>query len=764
MKPVHPTQLASMPARILASLLATLAPAAAGWAQTRGHRPPAQITPAPAAAETTPQLHSSYTLRQLGIDYEITLRGTAGSVGIPFSIRADRLVNQATLHLRYSYSPALLPELSHIKVTINGVTVATLPTPRDGAGQLQSRDIPIDARLITDFNRLDLQLIGHYTRDCEDPDHSSLWANIDSDSSIELSSTALPLSNNLSLLPLPFLDRNDPLTLTLPFVFAGLPDNATTQVAGIVASWFGAQAGYRGASFPVDIGNLPTGTNAVVIATPDRAPPGIDLPPIDGPTLAVVDRPGDPLHKLLLVLGRNAGELRVAASALALGTPLQGATETIRDFKEAAARKPYDAPRWLSSQHPVRFGQLGDPNSFSVNGYHPDLVRVNMQLPPDLFGWQSKGIPIDLKYRYTPPLSPGKSVLSMGVNSTFIGALVLRPAADKRSLFASLLPALASDGTLSYEHRFHAPLSAFAANSQMRFHFFFDRPQADACKSTLDNNDVHGAIDPDSTIDISGFPHFMAMPDLAAFANAGFPFTRMADLSQTAIVLPDAPGASDISDVLDLLGRMGAATGYPSLRAAIIRAGQVQRYADRDLIVLGSLDNQPLFKRWASALPIGDGATRHYHLSDWLQRTLPWLDSRRRTDLPTVADVGIKPGADDVTVMGFQSPLQNGRSVVAIQARDATSVDDLFRDWRDPKLLGKVQGSVVLVHDDKVRSLAGNQTYYVGHLSWWLRARWLASRHPVLLAAAAVIYALLMAWLLRALLRRRAARRLRGDI
>jgi hypothetical protein len=48
-------------------------------------------------------------------------------------------------------------------------------------------------------------------------------------------------------------------------------------------------------------------------------------------------------------------------------------------------------------------------------------------------------------------------------------------------------------------------------------------------------------IGDDSTIDFSKYYHFLAMPDLRAFANAGFPFSRMADLSESIVVMPKAP-------------------------------------------------------------------------------------------------------------------------------------------------------------------------------------------------------------------------------
>ncbi|MDT9165917.1 cellulose biosynthesis cyclic di-GMP-binding regulatory protein BcsB, partial [Escherichia coli] len=82
-----------------------------------------------------------------------------------------------------------------------------------------------------------------------------------------------------------------------------------------------------------------------------------------------------------------------------------------------------------------------------------------------------------------------------------------------------------------------------------------------------------------------GFAHYMAMPNLAAFGNAGFPFTRMADLSDSALVMPDNASVDDVANALALLGRMGASTGYPALRTRVIQARQVDEHADQDLLV-----------------------------------------------------------------------------------------------------------------------------------------------------------------------------------
>ena len=742
--------------------------AGAAHAQTPGSMPPPpglQAEPAAAAppAPGLPLQRSRSTLKQLGLDYEVTLRGIQGTAGIPFSIRSDQVVDHAALHLKYTYSPALLPDLSHLRVTVNDVTVATLPVSVEEAGRPVERDVAIDPRLVTDYNRVNLQLIGHYTRECEDPDHTSLWANIDSASYLELGWLPLPLSNDLALLPVPFFDSRDTRRLELPFVFAGQPANGQLQAAGIVSSWFGALAGYRGAMFPVSTGALPARGNAVVVATPRNLPAGLALPEVAGPTLAVLSNPNDAGGKLLLVLGRDDAELRAAATALALGAPLSGASATLRDVKEAAPRKPYDAPNWVPSDRPVRFSELVRSTSeLNVVGYNPDLIRIGLQLPPDLFVWRKDGIPVDLRYRYTLPEGADKSALNISINDAFVTTLPLNGRPLATSVPRQMWQKLGARGAMPIQQPLLLPTGPLSASSQLRFHFFFDRPRAEECKNTFP--DVSASIDDSSTIDLSGFAHYMAMPNLAAFGNAGFPFTRLADLSGSALVMPDNANGDDVANALALLGRMGASTGYPALRTRFIQARQVDEHADQDLLVLGSRRSQPLFARWAAAMPVGDGAqVRRFGLSDWLFNKMPAFLSAdaRRTDLPTVAEVGVRPEPGDVLLMGFESPLRKGRSVVALMADEPGHVSRLFEAWFDPERLRGFQGSVVLLHGEKVRSLAGNQTYYVGELPPLLALRWFFAHHPLWMALGVGLVCLLLAMLAGWLLRRHARARLK---
>jgi len=740
------------------------APAAAPATPAVPTAPMIALTPAAAAAASAAAGGAGGAVRelnltQLGIDYAVQLRGISGTVGIPFNVRADELVTAASFKLNYAYSPSLIPELSHLKVTVNDVLVATLPVNRAEAGRPQTADIPIDRRLITEFNRINVELIGHYTRECEDPAHTSLWARIDASSSLKLTVAPLKLANDLAALPQPFFDRRDVRRARIPFVFGAAASGPVLEAAGVVSSWFGAMADYRGATFPVSSGDLPSG-HAVVFVTPESVVPGLTLPAIQGPALAVVDNPRDPTGKLLLVMGRTPADLRTAAGALALNSKaFSGASAAVTAFQEPPARKPYDAPRWVPSDRALQLGELTSAADLSVTGYNPDVVRVNLQLPPDLFTWRSRGIPLDLQYRYTPRVRPDQSTLNVNVNDNFVGGLPLRsanPAGDKwwNPLAVKLMP----DGTLAEHKEVILPPLAMGPRSQLRLHYYFE-PVGGRCVPQLDN--VRGSIDPTSKIDVSGFPHYIAMPELAAYANGGFPFSRMADLSDTAVILPEQPSNADTETFLGLLGQIGRSTGYPALRVKVGRSGEATQFADKDLLVIGNLQSQPLFTQWADKMPLKrNGNAPELKLNSWIDNAIDFvIGARTRQDLPGSMQIAVSDDGRDAVLAGFESPLRSGRSVVAAITNPDTK-DALLNALMTPDLLKSVQGSMTIVRDTQVNSVLGGDTYYVGRLPPIAWVQWNLSRSPLMLAGLVIVLALLGAAVSYAGLQLRARRRL----
>lgn len=721
-------------------------------------------TIAPPLLTDAPTNSYTRTLKELGKNYSMSLKGVEATDSVNFDVRADEIVTAAQVTLKYSYSPALLADLSQINVLVNDQVAASLPLPKEDAGGLQTRTVQIPPQMITEFNRLSLQFIGHYTMQCEDPLHSSLWARIDNASQLSLQVSSVPQPNDLSALPLPLFDPRDALPLKLPFVFISRPDTSELEAAGILSSWFGALASYRGATFPVNLTHLPTTGNAVVFVSNSEAATlsGLKIKEVTGPRLTMVSNPNDPQGKLLIVSGRDGADLKIAATALALGgSAFSGQSVAIDRIDAIKPRQPYDAPNWLPSDRPVRLGELAKAAELNVSGYNPGQMTVALRLPPDLFSWREPGAQLDLKYRYTPQPVATNSSLLVSFNDTFIKSIEL-PSVEKLGNSDSLLAMLKTDDSLARTSRMLLPLNSVALQSRLQFRFMYDYIKQGDCRDIIIDN-MRGAIDPDSTLDVSHYDHFMAMPNLGVFKDSGFPFTRMADLSETSVILPNDPGTADLSAYLTLLGRFGDSTGYPATGLRVVHADQLAEQRDRDLLVLASGNNQPLLKQWQSLLPARtEGDEQYVELSDLPLRVRNWFSPDTQSNLRKARN-SLRFSAEEGSayLTGFESPLKSGRSVVFIASARPSGLaevtDALLSSDANAHTL---QGSLVAIKGKHVESLVAEQDYYVGRLGPLRFVQWYLSQHGLALALVTLIGVLLLASLAYLSLRMRAKRRL----
>ncbi len=724
--------------------------------------PPNQPT-APAAAGGKPAaatgLHGStrqlvYTLKDLGAYSPMRLLGVDGEGSLPFSVRRDEVVTGGKISLSFAYSPALIPELSHLTVLLNGEVIGSIPLPKNKASA-DTAELDINPVFFQEDNRLLFRFIGQYTTGCEDPLNSTLWMVVSNASTLQLQTERLPLRNDLSLLPLPFYDPRDMAALRLPFVFFGRPSLATLQAAGSVASSFGSLASYKGATFPVSFDAIPS-TNAIVMAlTSDKTGP---LPlHADGPTISVVTNPNNPEAKLLLVLGRSPEELRAAARTLALGAAmLSGATQTVGE-PDIPARKPYDAPRWLPLDRPVRFGELVRPTDLQGNGLVPGLLTLDFRTAPDLFVWLNQGIPLDIRYRYPAGawVDFRDSRLDVSINNSYLRSLPLAPETSLQQLRDMVSP----DFVVNEQPVYVPPYYIFGQN-QLQFYYDLRPEKRGECQETLPTN-VQTAIDPDSTIDMSQTQRFTTLPNLAFFANSGYPFTVMADLSDTAIVLPEPPTPPDIEAYLTLMGMMGASTGYPAIRQTVIGSGAIDEVADKDIIVLGAIPAQPLLARWADFANLRvEGNRLRVRVNSPLGRVFTALDPTLQANRERADQVLISHGDDLAALFGMESPLKSGRSVMVITGSRPDNLMTVLNTFQNRDLSPYIQGDLAAVSGGKVTSFRIGNEYTVGRLPFLIKIRWWLGNSPLIFIAIALFGLLLATLLAYRLLGRLASARL----
>lgn len=736
--------------------------------QADDNQPVGQVMPgvpgadAPIVAQNGPSRDVKLTFAQIAPPPgSMVLRGVNPNGSIEFGMRSDEVVTKAMLNLEYTPSPSLLPVQSQLKVYLNDELMGVLPVTQEQLGKKTLAQIPINPLFITDFNRVRLEFVGHYQQVCENPSSSTLWLDVGRSSVLDLTYQTLEVKNDLSHFPVPFFDPRDNRAMTLPMIFAGAPDLKLQQAASIVSSWFGSRSGWRGQHFPV-LYNLLPDRNAIVFATNDSRPDFLrEQPPVKAPTIAMIDHPENPYVKLLVVMGRDENDLLQAAKGIAQGNILfRGSSVEVNEVKPLLARKPYDAPNWVRTDRPVTFGELKTyEQQLQSSGIEPAAINVSLNLPPDLYLLRSTGIDMNLNYRYTTPPTKDSSRMDISLNNQFLQAFSLT-SNEKNNRLLLRLPVL--QGLLDGKTDVSIPALKLGAVNQLRFDFEYMNPMpggtVDNC-ITFQPVPNHVVIGDDSTIDFSKYYHFIAMPDLRAFANAGFPFSRMADLSDTIAVMPKTPNEAQMETLLEATGTIGAQTGFPAINLTITQDGSQIQGKDADILIIGTIPDKLKDEKRIDLLV---QAAQSWVKTPLRQSAFPGImpdEADRKAD----AQATVTSSGPMAAVVGFQSPFNDQRSVIALLADSPRGYELLNEAINDSGKRAAMFGSVSVIRESGVNSLRVGDVYYVGHLPWFERLWYALGNHPVLLAVLAAISVVLLAWVLWRLLRIISRRRLDPD-
>jgi cellulose synthase (UDP-forming) len=246
------------------------------------------------------------------------------------------------------------------------------------------------------------------------------------------------------------------------------------------------------------------------------------------------------------------------------------------------------------------------------------------------------------------------------------------------------------------------------------------------------------------------------MPNLELFANAGFPFTQFADLSQTTVILPDTPSAEEISLYLHLMSHFGVETGYPALRVTVAGPNTAISKA-RDYLVVGTIANQPAFRSLDSLLPVtfdfsGIHVKQAPHsvallssvelsVSNWWSRL---VGSPEETML--APDVS---GSPDALIEQIESPSSAGRSIVLVELKENSDLDTFAGTFLEKSQSRDITDSVSLLRNGKFDSYPLNgPSYHVGDITWFAMMRiWLTQNFVLLLLVVTALSFLIGLWI-----------------
>ncbi|MFT8641576.1 MAG: UDP-forming cellulose synthase catalytic subunit [Acetobacter orientalis] len=709
----------------------------------------------------------NWTLQEFGTGPVLRMTPFAAIQGVPFSLPRGKLVTDAELDLSGALSPALLPNVSSVTIQLNDQYVGTVPVTsgRSAFGPLKFKINPF---FFQQKNVLNFVFSGQYTENCGNEISPVLWAQVSGQSRLSVTTAPLPPKRLFSSLPSPFLDTDVVKRAVVPFV---LPEKISAdnsegrgvlKAAAVIASWFGKQADFHHVTFPVSY-KLSGVSDAVVVGTANTLPNSLGKSlSVSGPLITEIASPLDANATLLVITGRNDAEVLQAANTLAYTSGMLGDVSRAgaADIK-LAPRKPYDAPAFLPTDRVVKFGELVSQSALRGHGYVPGTLAIPFRIAPDLYTWRER--PFSSKFSFSPPMGNlidlSQSRVDVSLNGVYLHSFPWSLPEKWPSWLAALLPAR------STLQQHHVEIPVWGVYGQNELNFYFDgRPMARRDCSAM-AQDLSLELNPDSYLDLRRAYHLATLPNLALFANSGFPFTKMADLSETAIVLPDRAGAGVLTAYLDLAGLFGSYTWLPISGVDIVPSREAETIKNKDIIAIGLASGgvQTLGEGGASLLRASPYQLEGDKISLKERSILNGLRymfaNEVRQGSQTVTFQGSVSLESSAALISAQSPLASGRSVVVLVAGNPQGLNTLINTIEDPTLERGIQGDLTFVAGNTISASRSGPTFTVGNAPIWIWIDWYFSEHPLRVIILAVLSILVLGSILKKLLAAHAAKR-----
>ncbi|SLM61228.1 MULTISPECIES: cellulose biosynthesis cyclic di-GMP-binding regulatory protein BcsB [Dickeya] len=706
-------------------------------------------------------LASRVSVAQMGQSHGITLAGGQTQAGVMFTLPGDQVVTNAMLDLSLRVSPELAALNASMQLMLNGQPLGTVPLSA-ATGESTRFQLDIPAAMVVSSNNLSFRINDAERLLCERDSATRYNLTILPETTLQLEGQQLDIGTRLSNFPRPFIDPLQMTPAVVPMVFPEQVNPGQVGAASLVASWLGMRMDGYGASFPVIRDALPE-KSGIVFGHPGDKVGTLVLPPVSGPTLQLVDNPVNPVYKLMLVIGQDEVQLRQAAYRL-VSQPLDGDGATLSVPPQTITpRRPYDAPRWINTDRPVRFSELlRKDQNMTVSGIWHEALRINFRAAPDLFLWDGDTIPVKVDYRFPSEswIDEDRSYLNVMLNGTFLRNLTV----NKVGLLQRAWREMGGD---SRQETYTLKVDPYLIYGYNQFQLYFNiRAKDDAPCSVLQNNNIKSQIADSASIDLSRTRHFTLLPNLSYFVGAAFPFSRLADYAQTVMLLPEKPTNAEIGLLLDLAGRAGDATGV-SLNAAKVMFGLPANAGDRlklensDVLAVTSLGQSAFNKSLLADSPFGvnDRAFSVRTQSSWEHvRTLLTGDWDRT---PIDADRYFSSNEAWRGFLSYRSPWNNGRVVVVATGSSDEQLSHLYSDLNSPGINAAIRGdTAIITNENGVRSFRVGPQFPVGEMPWYMMIIWYANQHSVLLALSALLLAAVIGAGLTSLLRMQAEKRL----
>ena len=377
----------------------------------------------------------------------------------------------------------------------------------------------------------------------------------------------------------------------------------------------------------------------------------------------------------------------------------------------------------------------------------------------------------DLYLSYEFPAEKELNERQSGLNVSLSGIFLDKLPVNKKGLLENMWRLFGGNARQTYRHVQLDPSYIYGEND---IELYFDlRLNDNAPCSVFQNPNIKSVIDSSSYIDLSQSVHYSRLPNLSYFVGASFPFSKYADYSQTAILLPENPTESELKALFDMSARSGAATGAIISKPMVLMGlNDVQKHEQeleaKDILIVSTLINKNflsvLFRNSAFTFNGFELNIYDYGILNFrggVMRGLERLFSGDFRNQNADANRYVRTSLAWRGFLSMLSPFDSEKIAVVVTATDDKEIAKLSDDLDDPQVNREVGGDLTVISGDKrvVKYTVGD-FIYSGNVSTLFKIMHFAGEHILWLAIFSVFIVMMLSLIISKILQKRAVRRL----
>ncbi len=708
---------------------------------------------------TTTTLKDGTFLVRVDLNYVNTnqkiqrIRGVDGIHSIEFPLPGSWEILDARGYIDYDSSILMMKEHSAGLVLFNNALLTQFKL-FDNMNTGVKFSIP--PKLFTSHNTLSLEMIQHYTHECEDGSSSELWSDINLEKSyLEFHVRLKPIPQEIRSIVTYMLDDKQYEVKPINYVISRNPSDEELRHYMLFTGAAANQLKYRIA--PISASHsIKNNAHNIIISSKSRAKEilqdldtTLDVSKAVANDINIIRNPFEPDKAIVLITPDDSSKIDETIYALYKEdlTLYRRAALNIEKVTIPEKAPAYSAKKYIPVNEKIYFKELGYKTEV-LKGWYPPKVELSFKVYPDHYFNKKDRIKTHIRYVF-PTTVHYDSVVNIYLNDLFAKQIDIMKVSQESTVtlkVGALFDWTDEDGLPAY-------LVGKGFN-KLKFDFSLVPDKKGHCEIYNTENLLAMIMD-DSYFILPESKRWIEMPYLQLISTSTYPYSIYPDLQDTQFVLSNTKLdtiAAAMNFTFFLTQQMQSFPSYLGISQALSSDAK-----DKQLIFFGSIHDS-LMQELSTDAPISFEGVKMNRAYPFIKRFIEHesiLDNDRTKKYRFIKNMYETNQLDSTLLMQlYRSPYNSQKTVLMFSAEDANNLNRGVKSILKYENRHLIQGDTLLYDhiDEEGISFDVKDKYILSSMNWLDKVSLIVSANPLRYVLIMIAVLLFATWLIRRLL------------